>query len=126
MRVDEVMVSDVAVVSPDGSVQEAAQLMGDLDSAALPVGRPGGPVLGILTERDILLRLVARGLAPGETQVAAVMSSEVICCQGGDSAEEVAATMTHRQIRRMPVVDGQGRLVGLVALADILAEPADG
>lgn len=124
MRIDEVMVSDVAVVSPDETVQDAALLMGDLDSAALPVGRPGGPVLGILTERDILLRLVAQGLAPGQTLVAAVMSSEVTCCQAEDSADEVAAIMNRRQIRRMPVVDGHGRLIGLVTLADILAGSA--
>jgi CBS domain-containing protein len=124
MRVDEVMVSDVAVVSPDETVRDAALLMGDLDAVALPVGRPGGPVIGIVTERDILLRLVARGLAPGTTPVAAVMSSEVTCCHAGDSADEVAAIMNRRQIRRMPVLDRRGRLIGLVSLADILAGAA--
>lgn len=124
MRVDEVMVSDVAMASPNETVQDAARMMGDLDSSALPVGWPGGAVVGILTERDILLRVVAQGRAPADTRVAEVMSSEVTCCRRDDSAEEVAAAMAERQIRRMPVVDDQGRLVGLVTLRDIMGREA--
>lgn len=119
MRVEEVMVHDVAMVSPDETVQEAARAMGDLDIGALPVGRPGGTILGIVTERDVLLRLVAKGLAPDATPVSAVMSSAVTCCHPEDGIEEVAVTMRQRQFRRMPVVDADGRLVGLVTLGDL-------
>lgn len=120
MRVDEVMVSDVAMASPDDSVQDAARIMGDLDAAAVAVGRPGGIVLGILTQRDILVRVVAQGRPPDATRVAEVMSSQVICCHEGDDAGAVAATMADRQINRMPVLDGHGHLVGLVTLGDII------
>lgn len=119
MRVDEVMVSDVAMVSPDDSVQDAAQMMGDLDATAVAVGRPGGTVLGILTQRDVMVRVVAQGRAPSATKVADVMSSQVACCRGDDDVETIAATMADRQIRRMPVLDADGRLVGLVTLGDI-------
>lgn len=119
MRVAEVMVHDVAMVTPEETVQEAARTMADLDAGALPVGRPGGKVEGIITERDVLLRLVAQGLPPDATPTSAVMSSDVTCCHPEDDAADVAASMRRHQFRRMPVVDGEGRLVGLVMLDDL-------
>jgi CBS domain-containing protein len=119
MRIDEVMSHDVALVPPEASVEEAAQLMAELDAGALPVGSGRDVIAGIVTDRDILLRLVARGRSPAETLVSEVMSSDLLPCRPEDTVEDIARTMGMRQIRRMPVTDDDGRLVGMVTLADI-------
>lgn len=119
MKVSEVMSRDFGTVAPDESLEFAAQLMADLDTDALPVGQAAA-LQGILTGRDIVLRAVAHGLDPRSTRVADVMSSRVFTCQPDDDLEDVAEQMTRRQIRRMPVVDQAGSLVGMLTRQNLL------
>lgn len=119
MRIADVMIRDVALVPPDASVQEAARMMAELDSGALPVGRGGAALDGIVTDRDLLVRVLAQGLPPDRTEVGAVMSTDVQTCHPDDVIADIARTMGLRQIRRMPVVDDAGAVVGIVTLADI-------
>jgi len=114
MRVREVMASDVTVVAPGTTVDAAAQIMADLDIDALPVGETEGALAGIITGRDILLRVVAPRRDPRTTRVAEAMSTNPLCCAAEDDAEDVLREMERRQVRRMPVLDGDGRIVGLV------------
>ena len=112
------MTRDVQLVRPDDTVQEAAQLLADVAVGAALVGRESRPE-GMLTDRDILIRLVAEGGDPKTTLVQSIMSADLACCHEDDEAESVAEAMRQRQVRRMPVVDNDGRLVGIVTLSDI-------
>ena len=114
MRVSEVMASDVTVVAPGTTIDAAAQMMADLDIDALPVGETEGALAGIITSRDILLRVVAPRRDPRTTRVAEAMTADVFSCAPEDSAEDALREMERHQVRRMPVVDGDGRIVGLV------------
>jgi len=113
MRVSEVMASDVTVVAPGATIDAAAQIMADLDIDALPVGETEGALAGVITSRDILLRVVAPRRDPRTTRVAEVMSANVFSCAAEDEAEDVLREMERRQVRRMPVLDGDARIVGL-------------
>lgn len=118
MKIREVMIRDVQAVPPDETVQAAAQIMADLNAGALPVGT-GGSLQGILTSRDIIIRLVAAGRDPAATRVRDIMSSDVVSCREDASVEEVRREMAERQVRRMPVLDADRRLAGMVSLDDL-------
>jgi CBS domain-containing protein len=125
MRIRDVMTRDVQLVDPDETVQIAAQLMADVDAGAIPVGQGEKPS-GILTDRDIIIRVVARGIDPASTRIGEVMSSRIVTCREDDGVADIARAMGERQIRRMPVVDADGRLVGIVSLGDLATQGADG
>jgi len=114
MQVSELMLRDVTLVSPEDSVQTAAQAMADLDSRFILVGVEDS-VVGVLTVRDILIRLVAAGLDPTATSVSAVMSSSLFTCTGEEIAESVAERMAEHRIEQMPVLDERGRLAGVIS-----------
>jgi CBS domain-containing protein len=116
--VSEIMSSDVQVVAPDDSLRAAAQLMQDRDVGALPVCE-GNTLLGIVTDRDIAVRGVAGGLDPDQDRVSDVMTDGVEVCTADDDAQDVMRLMGELQVRRLPVVDGDGRLMGIVSLADL-------
>lgn len=118
MKVSEVMSRDFGTVAADESLQFAAQLMADLDADALPVGKAEA-LEGILTGRDIVLRAVAHGLDPRKTCVGEVMSGHVVTCRPEDDLDEVSDQMTQHQIRRMPVIDQTGSLVGMLSRRDL-------
>ena len=117
MRVEEVMSREVEFVAPDASVKEAAELMGELEVGALPVGDAAAPQ-GVLTDRDILYRVVAEGRDPVATRVREVMSSPVIACGAGDTVQAALDLMAAHHIRRLAVRDG-GRVVGWITLSDL-------
>lgn len=119
MLVREVMASDVTMIAADTTIDAAAQIMADLDVGALPIGGEGGKPAGIITDRDILLRVVAPRLDPRVTPVREVMSARLFCCNDEADIEEVRREMERQQMRRMPVIDRAGRLVGIVTLGDI-------
>jgi CBS domain-containing protein len=124
MRVSEVMASDVTVIAPSATIDAAAQIMADLDIDALPVGETEAALAGIITSRDILLRVVAPRGDPRTTRVAEAMSPNVFSCAAENDVEDVLREMERRQVPRMPVLGGDGRIVSLVtreALAQ--AEP---
>ncbi|MDQ3247302.1 MAG: CBS domain-containing protein [Pseudomonadota bacterium] len=120
MRISEVMTRDVKTVTPDQSAREAASFMLDEDTGSIPV-MEGDRLIGMITDRDIAIRGVAEGRGP-DTPVRELMSSGLICAREDDDVEEVAIKMSDAQVRRMPVVDGQERLCGIVSLGDLTRE----
>ncbi len=116
-RVEDIMSTGVTVVSPDQPLREAAQLMADLDIGSLPVC-DGDRLLGILTDRDIAVRAVAAGRGV-DTPVQDVMSGDVLCVASDQPVEDVMRDMASAQVRRIPVVDSDHRLVGIVSLGDL-------
>ncbi|MGU3539490.1 CBS domain-containing protein [Methylobacterium sp. A54F] len=118
MRVADVMSRDVEFIGPDESAREAAVLMGELDVGALPVGSATA-LEGVVTDRDLLYRVVAAGLDPNATTVGAVLSRPVIACSEGDTVRAAMDLMAAHHIRRMPVRDAGGTVTGWITLADL-------
>ncbi len=118
MIVSDVMSRDVEFLEPGATVQAAAELMGELDVGALPIGS-NAKLDGIVTDRDILYRLVARGLDPATTPVRDVLSRPVIGCGEGDTVQAAMDLMATNHIRRMPVRDTAGTVVGWITMADL-------
>jgi CBS domain-containing protein len=118
MQVSEIMAQAIEFIEPDATVQEAAVLMGELDVAALPVGTPED-LQGILTDRDILFRVVASGGNGGTVRVRDVMSATIFSCRPTDTLETVMDIMGSYHVRRLPVVDERNLVVGWVTLSDI-------
>jgi CBS domain-containing protein len=117
VKISEVMTPDVRIASPDQTVEQVAGIMAELDAGVLPVGE-NDRLVGMITDRDIALRCVAKGKGPS-TKVREVMSQEVKYCFADQEIEEVAANMADIQVRRLPVVDRDKRLVGIISLGDI-------
>ena len=124
MQVSQIMNRNVRVIRPDTNVRQAAQEMKTLDVGALPVC-DGQSLLGMITDRDIAIRAVADAKDPQNTRVSDIMSPEVVWCFDDASTEEVAAKMADHQVRRIPIVDRQKKLVGVVALADLATSQED-
>jgi len=122
--VRDVMSSNVETVTPDTTVADVARRMRDLDVGSLPVW-DGKRLLGMVTDRDLAVRAAAAGKDPSSTAVREVMSPEVTWVFDHEPAEMAASVMRRRQIRRLPVLDGNDRLVGIVALADLATDLSD-
>lgn len=117
MKVSDCMTRDVRVAAPNQSLREAAKLMAELDVGILPVGE-NDRLVGMVTDRDIAVRGIARGCGP-DSPVREVMTDTVKYCFADQSLEEVSRNMGDVQVRRLPVVDRQKRLVGIISLSDI-------
>ena len=113
MRVAELMLRDLTLVPGEDSVQAAAQAIADLDGRFVLVGSEDR-LLGIITIRDILVRVVAAGRDPTATPVSQVMSSSLFTCRDEEPAAEVAQRMAEHSIEQMPVIDPAGNVVGIV------------
>jgi CBS domain-containing protein len=109
----------VISIRPDATVLEAALLMNENGIGGLVV-LEGGTLAGVITERDMMRRVLAQRRDPATTEVRAVMTTPVVTCAPGTTMEEAAAVMTTRRIRHLPVQEG-GRLVGLITIGDLLA-----
>ncbi|QDZ29951.1 CBS domain-containing protein [Noviherbaspirillum sp. UKPF54] len=122
-RISEVMTRDIRFVSPQESLQRAAQLMDELNVGALPVC-DGERLVGMVTDRDITVRATAAGRAPGDTHVDEVMSTDVRWCFEDQPLDDVMRQMADTQIRRVPVVshDDEHKLVGIVSLGDVVTK----
>ncbi len=118
--VSEVMTPNVKIAAPNQTIQQAAGMMADLDAGVLPVGNKER-LVGMITDRDIAVRAVAKGLAPG-TKVSDVMSAEVKYCFDDDNIDDVARNMGDIKVRRLPVVNRDKKLVGILSLGDIAVE----
>lgn len=123
MKVSEVMTREVATVRPDQTAQEAASFMLSSDAGSIPV-IDGDRLIGMITDRDIAVRGVAHGHGP-DTPVSELMSSGVVAARVDDDVEEVAVKMADAQVRRLPVLDDQERLCGIVSLGDLAREADD-
>jgi CBS domain-containing protein len=113
----DVMTGQVKLVGPSQTIREAAQLMASADIGSLPVG-DNDRLVGMVTDRDLALRAVAHGLGH-DTPVRDVMTTAVKYCHDHEDIEKVARNMAELGVRRMPVVDKEKRLVGIVALSNI-------
>jgi CBS domain-containing protein len=115
----DVMTRDVQTVSPQETIQRAAQLMDELNVGAIPV-TDGDKLVGMITDRDITVRSVAVGQDPGTTRVTDVMSTDVRTCTTSQGVEDVMNQMADVQVRRIPVLDeASGKIVGIVSLGDV-------
>lgn len=123
MRCREIMTSSVRTATRDMSLQEVAVLMRDGDMGAVPVVE-GGKLVGIVTDRDIVVRSVADGKATSSS-VGEAMTSEIFSVKPDDFAFEAVRLMGDKQIRRVPVVNDDGELAGIIAMADIALEMED-
>jgi CBS domain-containing protein len=118
MKVADVMSRGVDLVPPGATVQEAAIKMAEQDTGAVIVGTDGA-LEGVLTDRDIILRGVVEGRDIATLIVRDIMSSTVFTCREDDSVEDAFQEMSERQVRRLPVLDADDRLVGLVTMSDL-------
>lgn len=123
MLVKDAMSRDVKTVSPETTIKEAARLMVEADVGALPVAA-GDRLSGMVTDRDIVTRAVAIGKG-AETTVAEVMTQDVLYCHEDEDIGHIATNMAENQVRRLPVVDVNKRLVGIISLADIADARSD-
>ena len=120
-RVNEVMTRGVEVIQPSTTVDEAAERMKVLDVGALPVC-DGNRLQGMLTDRDIVVRVIAEHRNPEAVRAHDVMSAGVAYCYEDQTVEDVARLMEEKQIRRLPVLDRENEMVGIVSLGDLAAK----
>lgn len=121
--VTDVMTRNVRTLTPSDTVASAAKAMGELNVGVIPVCE-GDKLLGVVTDRDIVVRAVAQGL-DGNTPLAKVMSTDIRTARESDDLDTVLADMASSQIRRLPVLDGAERLVGIISIGDIAVKGQD-
>jgi len=117
MFIKDVMTQDTHMIAPDASVREAARIMADQDVGVLPVYRDD-QLTGLVTDRDIVVSVIAKDQAP-DTPVSQAMTDKVLYCFAMDETERVAQNMADNAVRRLPVVDENKRLVGMVSLGEL-------
>jgi CBS domain-containing protein len=118
MKVNEIITHDPEVIRPETALIEAAQKMKSMDIGMLPVC-DGDRLVGVITDRDIAVRGVAQGYDPKTARVQEVMTPEVIYCFDDEDVKDVAKKMEEKQVRRLPVLNREKRLVGIVSLGDL-------
>ena len=115
------MSKNVKLASPDDTVQQAARVMSEQDTGVLPVGE-NDRLVGMVTDRDLAVRALAAGKDPSKTKLREVMSGEPRYVFEDDPVERAAASMAEQQVRRMPVLNRDKRLVGIVSVGDLARE----
>lgn len=128
-RCSEVMTRDPVFVLPNQTVVEAARLMKSENIGPVPIVENDSTrkLVGIVTDRDLALKVVGEGRDPNTTSVQDVMTGDLVTCRADEDIESAMDKMADRQLRRIPVVDGDGKLVGIIAQADVatrVGEPA--
>jgi CBS domain-containing protein len=118
MNISEIMTRDPELIDPNASIRDAAQRMRSENVGALPVGE-NDRLIGMVTDRDIVVRGVAEERMAGTTSVRDVMSEKIFYCFDDNDLEAAAQCMAEHQVRRLPVLNRDKRLVGIVSLADI-------
>jgi CBS domain-containing protein len=117
MKVSKCMTRDVQLVNPTQSIRDAARMMAEIDAGALPVGQDDR-LVGMITDRDIAVRAVAEGKSP-DTPIREIMSREVLYCFDDQELKDIARNMGEMKVRRLPVLNRDKRLVGIVSLGDL-------
>lgn len=118
-RAGDLMSRNVSTVLPNDTAQQAARIMRDEDCGALPVVDRMGRIIGMVTDRDITIRLVASGADPRYSQVQDCMTDEVFACHVNDSVEDCMREMSRHQVRRMPIVNDRNQVLGIVSQSDL-------
>ena len=123
MRAQEIMTRDPACCTPEDTAERAATLMRDHDCGAIPVveSNDSRSIVGVVTDRDIAVRAVAEGRG-ADVRVRDIMSADPDCCSEDDDVGDVERVMSSRKVRRVPIIDRDGQLVGIVAQADLALE----
>lgn len=121
MKVAELMAKNVEFLEPDATVQDAAMLMGELDVSALPIGT-ADDLQGVITDRDILYRVVAEGKEPRRTPALQVASKEIFSCRPDDEVSVAMDLMAAQSVRRLPVLNEAQHVVGWLTLSDLSRE----
>jgi CBS domain-containing protein len=124
MQVRDAMTEDVRIANPKQTIRDAARMMAEIDAGFIPVG-DNDRLVGMITDRDIAVRAVAMGKGP-DTPISEVMSREVKYCFEDDDIDDVARNMADLKLRRLPVLNEDKRLVGVISISDIaLSEGPD-
>lgn len=124
MQVKETLSRDLVTVSPDTSLQDAAELMRGSDVGILPI-TANGQLLGVVTDRDIVIKAVALGLDPKNDAIRNAMTNTVVCCYEDDKLEDAAKAMKLKQVRRLVVLSRDRRPVGVLSLGDLVQASID-
>ena len=124
MQVQDIMTKNPATVTPDTPLRDAARLMKDEDVGVIPVVESAGSkrLVGLVTDRDITVRVVAEGRDASQSRVQDAMSATLKTCKASDDVNDVMDVMSREQVRRVPIVDERGALIGIVSQADIVRE----
>jgi CBS domain-containing protein len=122
MKIKHVMTKDPTCCLPSDTAQRAASIMRDEDAGVVPVidDEQGRKIVGVVTDRDLCMNVVAEGRDPRTTYVQDCMTATVVSCVSQDSVDKATELMRENQIRRIPVVDEERRLLGIVSMADIV------
>jgi len=120
-KCNEVMTKNPVCCLPDNMVAEAAKLMKSKNIGSIPVieNKQTKKLAGIVTDRDLALKIVAKGLDAKSTKVEAVMTRKVVTCRADDDLQKALDAMAEHQLRRIPVVDNDNKIVGIIAQADV-------
>lgn len=125
IKCSRIMTGTVATASADSSVQEAAALLRDGDIGIIPIVDSEGVLVGVLTDRDIVVRAVADGLDITSTRVGEIMTRELFTASPDDFVFQAVRMMGEKQVRRIPIVESDGKLVGILSMADVALEMED-
>jgi CBS domain-containing protein len=125
MQVREIITPSAELIDANAMIRDAARTMRDQDLGALQVG-DGGRLIGMITDRDIVMRAVAADRGGGTTAVREVMSEGLFTCYDDDQVEDAARLMAEHRLRRVPVIDRNEQLVGIISLADVARSGAEG
>lgn len=124
MQLRELMTPNVEVVAPDAVLQSAAKIMRDLNVGSVPVCN-GRKLVGMITDRDIAVRAIADGRDARSTRIEEVMTPNVIFCYDDQDEQDAALAMEEHQIRRLPIINREKQLVGIVSLGDLVVDSQD-
>lgn len=124
MKIKDIMSKNVEIVTPNTLLHEVAQKMQQSDCGSVLVGKDDR-LVGVITDRDLALRCVAESHHPAQTTAEQVMTKEILYCHDADTLEAVALDMMKNKVRRLPVLDKDKRLVGIVSLGDLAANSTD-
>jgi CBS domain-containing protein len=120
MRVEQAMTTDVWACQPEEAASAAARIMWERDCGCVPVVDPMGHAVGILTDRDLCMASYLRGAPLAELTIDSVMSRAPVCCRASDALEDAELAMAGARVRRLPVTDDEGRLVGMLSMNDVI------
>jgi CBS domain-containing protein len=120
MKVTDLMTSDVKYCAPDDTLNAAAQIMWEHDIGCIPVVDEKGSVIGLLTDRDLCMAAYLQGVPLTGAPVTGAMSKQVFTCAANSDLKEAQRLMREKQVRRLPVIDHDGHLAGIISIADIV------
>lgn len=124
MKIKDIMSKNVVIVSPETLLHEVARKMQQSDCGSILVGE-NDKLVGMITDRDLALRCVAESHDPAGTKAEQVMTKQILYCRDTDSVEDVTLNMTENKVRRLPVLDKDKKMVGIISLGDIAVHSTD-